>query len=238
MPKVTLSSSSEDSASVINKYLQGESKRSKSQAGLTKDSENHLAGLTDIQAMAQDPIAALFVRTNLARRIAWLLSASSTVIYAPAITKARSSSTLWLNSLAAGVWLPGLLCTAARHSPQLANRICSTPGLLQAIQTAYLPSLENLPSQIQSDGKAAMRPKRLTASYSVPMPGIICFLRLLAQSSSNIARTLLCAYYIAHKNQRELDTSQLESAFLPSGSQVGPVARLAEVRNTLGLSLY
>nr|CAH8833303.1 unnamed protein product [Trichobilharzia regenti] len=126
----------------------------------------------DSELAATDPVEFLFLRSQLARRIAWLLAPG----------KGRAS--VCLPADAAGLWLPSLIIRGIRHSPLLAYEIFRTPELVSALLTRYLP-VNECHSSSKTKPIIMNRPNYLSTANNIPIPSILRLCRVWIQSSPN-----------------------------------------------------
>ncbi|CAH8834890.1 unnamed protein product [Trichobilharzia szidati] len=126
----------------------------------------------DSELAATDPVEFLFLRSQLARRIAWLLAPG----------KGRAS--VCLPADAAGLWLPSLIIRGIRHSPLVAYEIFRTPELVSALLTRYLP-VNECRSSNKTKPTIINRPNHLSTANNIPMPSILRLCRVWIQSSPN-----------------------------------------------------
>ncbi|VDQ09581.1 unnamed protein product [Trichobilharzia regenti] len=130
---------------------------------------------------ATDPVEFLFLRSQLARRIAWLLAPG----------KGRAS--VCLPADAAGLWLPSLIIRGIRHSPLLAYEIFRTPELVSALLTRYLP-VNECHSSSKTKPIIMNRPNYLSTANNIPIPSILRLCRVWIQSSPNTLLAFVCFF--------------------------------------------
>ncbi|VDO54173.1 unnamed protein product [Schistosoma margrebowiei] len=161
----------------------------------------------DSELAANDPVEFLFIRSKLARRIAWLLAPG----------KGRAS--VCLTADAAGLWLPSMIIRGLRHSSSTAYEIFRTPELVSALLMHYLPVNEY---QLYNKGSSnTERPNHLSSVNNIPLPSIMRLCRIWIQVSDSILLAFVndhhlierCLSYLCYKdsigNESNLTTSNL-----------------------------
>ncbi|VDP72000.1 unnamed protein product [Schistosoma mattheei] len=126
----------------------------------------------DSELAANDPVEFLFIRSKLARRIAWLLAPG----------KGRAS--VCLTADAAGLWLPSMIIRGLRHSSSTAYEIFRTPELVSALLMHYLPVNEYRLYNKRSSNTE--RPNHLSSVNNIPLPSIMRLCRIWIQVSDSI----------------------------------------------------
>ncbi|CAH8432690.1 unnamed protein product [Schistosoma mattheei] len=161
----------------------------------------------DSELAANDPVEFLFIRSKLARRIAWLLAPG----------KGRAS--VCLTADAAGLWLPSMIIRGLRHSSSTAYEIFRTPELVSALLMHYLPVNEYRLYNKRSSNTE--RPNHLSSVNNIPLPSIMRLCRIWIQVSDSILLAFVndhhlierCLSYLCYKdsigNESNLTTSNL-----------------------------
>ncbi|CAH8433089.1 unnamed protein product [Schistosoma haematobium] len=161
----------------------------------------------DSELAANDPVEFLFIRSKLARRIAWLLAPG----------KGRAS--VCLTADAAGLWLPSIIIRGLRHSSSTAYEIFRTPELVSALLMHYLPVNEYRLYNKRSSNTE--RPNHLSSVNNIPLPSIMRLCRIWIQVSDSILLAFVndhhlierCLSYLCYKdsigNESNLTTSNL-----------------------------
>ncbi|CAH8432143.1 unnamed protein product [Schistosoma rodhaini] len=161
----------------------------------------------DSELAANDPVEFLFIRSKLARRIAWLLAPG----------KGRAG--VCLTADAAGLWLPSLIIRGLRHSSSTAYEIFRTPELVSALLMHYLPINEY--QLYNKESSKINRPNHLSSVNNIPLPSIMRLCRIWTQISDSILLAFVndhhlierCLSYLCYKdstgNQSNLTTSNL-----------------------------
>ncbi|CAH8436262.1 unnamed protein product [Heterobilharzia americana] len=139
----------------------------------------------DSELAASDPVEFLFLRSKLARRIAWLLAPG----------KGRVS--VCLPADAAGLWLPSLIIRGLRHSPSVAYEIFRTPELISALLIHYLPINEYQFSS--STNSNVNRPNYLFTANNIPLPSVMRLCRIWIQGSYNILLAFVSDHHLIER---------------------------------------
>ncbi|KAK4473163.1 hypothetical protein MN116_004344, partial [Schistosoma mekongi] len=148
----------------------------------------------DSELAANDPVEFLFVRSKLARRVAWLLAPG----------KGRVG--VCLSPDAAGLWLPSLIIRGIRHSPSVAYEIFRTSELVSTLLTHYLPINEY--HFINKANSTINRPSHLSSVNNIPLPSIVRLCRIWIQVSDSILLAFIndhhlverCLSYLCYEN--------------------------------------
>ncbi|KAH8855177.1 RNA polymerase II-associated protein 1 [Schistosoma japonicum] len=148
----------------------------------------------DSELAANDPVEFLFVRSKLARRVAWLLAPG----------KGRVG--VCLPPDAAGLWLPSLIIRGIRHSPSVAYEIFRTSELVSTLLTHYLPINEC--HLINKANSTIIRPSHLSSVNNIPLPSVMRLCRIWIQVSDSILLAFIndhhlverCLSYLCYEN--------------------------------------